>query len=152
MRNIGRVLGMTALAGSLVGALGGCAAPVKLAPSGPDPVASALNNAIAQQNQAAAFTRTADTKAAPAQLDKADGNITVSYRGEAADLMRRIALAQGLSFRVEGPLPHLPLYVAIDATDMRLVDLCREVGMQFGQRADLVLTPRSIEIRYRGQQ
>jgi defect-in-organelle-trafficking protein DotD len=152
MRNIGRVLSMTALAGLLVGMLGGCAAPVKLTPSGPDPVTSELNQAIAQQGQAAAFTRTADAKAPAAQLDKADGNITVSYRGEAADLMRRIAQAQGLAFRVEGPLPHLPLYVAVDTTNMRLVDLCREVGLQFGQRADLILTPRSIEIRYRGQQ
>jgi hypothetical protein len=144
--------------------LAGCAMSPPPAPArGPDPVAVALNAAIAQQNDPLApgamptFTRGADAAAhAPGASLDSSMDISVNYAGEAADLLSRIAKVEGIPFTVEGPVPHLPLFIRVDVTRVSLKDLCRNIGMQFGQRADLVMARNAagkttIAIRYRGQ-
>lgn len=146
-----------------VALLAGCAATPPAKAPGPDPVAIALNKAIAQQDDPLApgslptFTRGADAAAhAPGASLDSSMNISVDYAGEAADLLSRIAKVEGIPFSVEGPVPHLPLFIRVDVTRVTLKDLCRNIGMQFGQRADLVMGRNAagkttIAIRYRGQ-
>ena len=78
--------------------------------------------------------------------------VTLAYRGQAQPMLRRIAKQHGMTFAVEGPLPRLPLFVAVDARNVPLTQFCSNVGMQFGQRANLILGPHSIVIQYVGQQ
>lgn len=141
----------------------GCATQVPIQPAKPDPVAIALNKAIAQQDDPLApgalptFTRSADAAAhAPGASLDSSMDISVDYAGDAADLLSRIAKAEGIPFSVEGPVPHLPLFIHVDVTRVSLKELCRNIGMQFGQRADVVMGRNAagkttIAIRYRGQ-
>ena len=112
-----------------------------------DSVSAEINRAIEQQDRAAPFTRAADYTAPAARL-VGHGGITVSYRGSAAELLSRLAALRGLSFSVDGPLPHPALYVALDVTGDSLKDVCRRIGMQFGQRADLLYRRTGLTIRY----
>lgn len=92
----------------------------------------------------------ADAKAPVANLQAADGQVSIAYSGEAAVLMDKVARAKGMKFQVTGPQPRLPLFVTVAIKGGTWNQLYRDVGAQFGQRADLVLHDDGIEIRYRG--
>ena len=129
--------------------LSGCVAP----PVAPMPVTDAASTALArlivEVDDAQSHSATADAKPKPAVMS---GNrITVkSYIGEAANLLSRIARARGFTFVVTGPEPRLPLLVTVDVENVSFEDFLTHVGLQFGQRADVVLGESRIEIRYRG--
>jgi len=131
-------------------AMGGCATPpAPPPPAQPDEVRVALEQSMARIAKLPAHSGSADARAPEATL--AGGLITIrSYQNEAAKLLARVAAARGLKFRVNGPEPRLPLFVSIDVENVSLEEFLGAVGYQFGQRADLVLTNETIEIRYRG--
>lgn len=129
--------------------MAGCAAP-PVAPQSEDPVRLSLKKALEDGASLPAYSDAADLPARPAVL--AGESVTVrGYVGSADNLLRRMAEARGLKFQVTGPLPHLPLLVAVDVAGARFEDFLSFVGKQFGQRADLVLSDAGVEIRYRGQ-
>lgn len=78
--------------------------------------------------------------------------VTVSFQGDSADLLSKVAAARGLQFKMTGPRPFLPLPVHVDVVNATYEEFLANVGHQFGQRADLVLTNGAIEIRHRGHQ
>lgn len=126
--------------------LSGCATPPPPAPVGVDPARAALELALARQADLPSHAVSADAPAAPAAI----GNtVTIrGYAGEAASLLARVAKARGMAFKVTGPQPHLPLLVTVDAKEQDFVDFLRDLSLQFGQRASLVLGQAHIEIRY----
>lgn len=128
----------------------GCATPPPPPQQLQDPVAIALEKVIAEGVEQPIHSVNADTKAVPAKMN--GDRITIrSYVGDAANLLNRLAKARGMVFKINGPEPRLPLLVTVDVESVSLNDLLTEVGFQFGQRADLVLGDKRIEIRYRGQ-
>lgn len=83
--------------------------------------------------------------AVPANLS---GNtMTVIWEGDAAEILKRIAVAQKLEFRVGGPQPRLPLPVFIKLRNATLAEALTTIGEQCGGRADVVLTDSTIELR-----
>lgn len=136
------------LASVIAGALLGCAtqAPPPVA-STPDESRRLIEQAIARSTELPAGTANADARMPPAVMGQ--GGMYITYGGEGKDLLRRVAVARGLAFRVRGPQPHLPLFVIVDAKNVPFEEFLGDVGAQFGQRADLVLTNDAIEVRYR---
>lgn len=123
-----------------------CAAPPPAAQ--PDSVDLALRAAI-DEHRLPSHAQSADAPAQPARLSGAVLTVR-QYVGDAAVLLQRVATSRGLTFRVTGPEPRLPLLIAIDVEGVPFETFLSDVGYQFGQRADLVLTAGGIEIRYRG--
>lgn len=127
----------------------GCATPPPpAAPPVSDPIADRLQEAIVKISALPEFTRSADNQAPAAQLGAL---VTASFQGDAAQLLRRVADARGMELKIRGPKPYLPLVVHVDAVNQPIDDFLKDVGYQFGQRADLVVADGAIEIRYRGQ-
>ena len=123
--------------------------PVQAPPAGDKEVASMLESALSSAQAQSPGTRGADAVMKPA---KASGpSIAIKYAGDARDLLRQVSASRDLRFAVRGPQPHLPLFVIVDVRDVSFEEFLTDVGSQLGQRADLVLTDKSIEVRYRGQ-
>lgn len=130
--------------------IAGCSTPPAKAPPGsPDAVRVELEKSMDRIAKQAPHTGHADVKAPESDLNS--NSITIrNYQNDAARLLSRVAAARGLKFLINGPEPRLPLFVSIDIVDASLEDFLGAVGHQFGQRADIVLTKETIEIRYRG--
>lgn len=131
-----------------LGALFGCASkPPPPAPPAPDESRKMLEQAIARSMGLPATTASANAKPAGAVLGGT--GLYINYAGDAKDLLRKVAAAQSLTFRVRGPQPHLPLFVIVNLQDAAFEEFLSDVGAQFGQRAVLALTNDAIEVRYR---
>ncbi|MEJ8837664.1 DotD/TraH family lipoprotein [Ramlibacter sp. AN1133] len=128
--------------------LAGCAStPLPPEPAAADESKVLLDGALQRAEVLPASTSSASSKAKPLNLQEA--RFSMNYAGEGKVLLKQVAAARGLTFRVLGPQPHLPLFVIVDSKDSTLEELLRDVGLQFGQRADLALTDKAIEVRYR---
>ena len=145
MTHISRTLGAGAVAAALL-ALGGCATPPEPTPSS-DPVAVQLDRLFQKSASQASFTGSADAKAPAPRM--ADGKLWVTWRGDANDLLKNLEPVTGQKLSVTGPTPRLPLYVQVHALGVSVDEVMRDIGYQLGQRADLVLLPSGVEIRYR---
>lgn len=77
-------------------------------------------------------------------------SVTVVWQGDADSLLRKVAHARGMDFKVYGPFPRQSLPVFVNMSGVPYGEFMKDVGHQFGQRADLILTNNLIEIRYRG--
>lgn len=88
-----------------------------------------------------------DDTAIPEELKR---TISVTWSGPVGPLVRRLAIRADYLFVSVGTDPRAALIVNIDAHDRSLVDVLRDVGLQAGQRADLVIDTehKKIEIRY----
>ena len=75
--------------------------------------------------------------------------VSVSYQGSAADLMKAVAASRGESFKVTGPQPHTPIFVFVETENQPFNEFLRDLSLQFGQRADIARTNSGFEIRYR---
>lgn len=73
--------------------------------------------------------------------------ITVRWKGNAAEVLRKIAAAKGLRFAEVGRPIASPM--SIDATNTDFVSVLENIGTQLGGRADVVLKSDSLEIHYR---
>jgi defect-in-organelle-trafficking protein DotD len=129
-------------------ALAGCATPPPPpAPAAPDESKVLLDTALRRAETLPASTSSASAKAQEPKLGEA--SFSMDYAGEGKVLLKQVAASRGLSFRVVGPQPHLPLFVIVNLQNVSFEDLLRDVGAQFGQRARLALTNTAIEVRYR---
>jgi hypothetical protein len=124
-----------------------CTTPPQTPPAQDAQSAQLLSTAIKRAEGASKGTASADAKPRAAQM--AGGQVSISFAGEAKDLLRQMSATRAVTFRVRGPEPHLPLFVIVDVQNVSLEEFLADVGAQFGQRADLVLTDTSIEVRYR---
>lgn len=145
MTHFSRTLGAGAVAAALL-ALVGCATPPAPSPSS-DPVAVQLDRLFKKSADQAAFTGSADAKAPAPRM--AEGKLWVTWRGDANDLLKNLEPVTGQKLSVTGPTPRLPLYVQVHAIGVPVDEVMRDIGYQLGQRADLVLLPSGVEIRYR---
>jgi defect-in-organelle-trafficking protein DotD len=140
-----RTIGAGAVAAALL-ALAACTTPPAPAPT-TDPAAEQLDRLFQKSAGLPAFTGSADAKAPAPRM--VDGKLWVTWRGDANDLLRKLEPVTGQKVSVTGPTPRLPLYVQVHAIGLPVDEVMRDIGYQLGQRADLVLLPSGVEIRYR---
>lgn len=134
-----------------VGVLGVLSACTALPPAVPvqiDPVATVLDEAIAKKS-----TQKATGPEVTPLLPKYGDRVSVSFLGDATTLLSDVVKGRGLgwSFSVGGPQPRLPIYVQVNVKDVAFNDFMGEVAQQLGQRADIVMNGKAIELRYRAQ-
>lgn len=110
-------------------------------------VRDALQRTLVRVQQTPAWSNGADRQAP--RPDFTSDLISVSWQGDASVLLAEVAKQRGLKFRVTGPTPRMPIFVFVDVNGMPYLDFLRDVGLQFGQRAHVVLGDESLEIRYR---
>lgn len=129
--------------------LGACQnTPLQQAPA-VDPAAQKLEAAIKSVPPAAAMSVGPESAfAKPVYSPK----VTVSYLGDARNLLEDAAKGNGMTFLITGPEPRLPIYVQIHAKELTLEAFLEQVARQLSQRADVVMRNgrKTIELRYRG--
>lgn len=78
------------------------------------------------------------------------GLTTIDWSGPVEPLLRQIANASNYQVRTLGTPPAIPVLVTVNAKNVMLGDVLRDVGYQAGKRANIVVFPgsRVIEIRY----
>ena len=130
---------------ALITVLAGCAsvpAPQQTA-SQPDPVAVALDQVLKTPQPVV------EADMAKPQPHISWGSTTVEYFGDAAVFLGEVAKQVGVSFRVTGPQPGMPIFVRVQSKDEDLTEVLRRVALQLGGRADVVLRNDAIELHYR---
>ncbi len=88
---------------------------------------------------------------APDPSDYGMSNLTsMNWSGPIEPLVTQIAKASGYQLRVSGVSPAIPVLVSINAKNIPLGQILRDAGYQCGDRADIVVFPRSkvIELLY----
>lgn len=145
---IGFVIGMLGLAG-----LTGCAAaPLgtpKVATPGMPNIQAALNRAIERTDAAVAqLNGVPVTELAAAHLPavipaELQQPIRWHYRGHLVHAVRTLAKIVGYQAIVERAHPHHPIPVTIAASHEPVMTVIRELGIQAGARADVVVDPRT---------
>lgn len=155
---------ITALIGSAL--LAGCGstkkdgfsngAPQLVAP--PDNVSAMLADAADRASNAletlaaVEYARTptqqiAPVSNAPVELRRA---ITVNWIGPVETITKKMADRAGYSFRAMGARPPVPIVVSVDAQNMPVIDVLRDIGLQLGAQADVRVDSgqKSVEVHY----
>lgn len=134
----------------LAAVLAGCAVAPASESKPEDPAVASVDKALQRsKNDLPEFT--ASSTAKPSAAKEKGPTISLDYAGEAKVLLARLAKANGMEYRTLGPQPHLPLFVVINVKDARLSEVLRDAGEQFGERADLFLKDKAIEVVYRAR-
>lgn len=76
--------------------------------------------------------------------------VTIDWSGPIEPLLEQIAEASAYTVRVLGVEPAIPVMVYLDKTNRPLGEILRDAGYQCGQKADIVVYPKTkiIELRY----
>lgn len=121
--------------------LAGCASHPQEAAPPVDPLGDALTRS-SERVEAALL------ELARASISKKDagGGITVDWVGEASPVVASIAQQMGKRFLLAGR-PGVSLPVSIKESGIRPEDALKIIGVQLGERADLVLMDDAIEMR-----
>lgn len=84
---------------------------------------------------------------APIEMRRA---MTVQWVGPVEPIVKNLANRANYSFLLVGSAPPIPIVVSVDATNMPVIEILRDIGLQIGMRADVrVDGPRKIvEIHY----
>ena len=86
-------------------------------------------------------------KGAIAILAHDAGRITIGVNADSKDVLAKIALQTGRSFRVEGPERPIQLNTVI--RDQSLVKVLTSIGNALGNNADVILRSNEIALRYK---
>ncbi len=80
-----------------------------------------------------------------------DGLTSIDWSGPIEPIVKRIADATNYKFRVLGHAPAAPVLVNIAARNTPIGTVLRDIGLQCGQQADIVVYPKTriIELRYK---
>lgn len=78
------------------------------------------------------------------------GTTTIDWSGPVEPLVQQMARAANYRLRVLGHSPAIPVLVTINAKNVMLGDVLRDVGFQCGERASVLIFPESrvVELRY----
>lgn len=124
----------------------------------PDPVALRLSAAVdkasaALQTLAAveqARTPSASLQMPPSAPVELRRIVSVDWTGPVEPIVRTMADRAGYQLRVNGDKPQAPLVVSIMAREKSVIEVLRDIGLQAGQRADIVVDPsrKLVEVNY----
>lgn len=110
-------------------------------------LAAQIDAALARANNQPRWSTSLDDTASFASFNT--DAVSVSYQGSAADLLKAIAASRGVSFKVTGPSPHIPIFVFVEANGETFNAFMSDLDKQLGQRAVIVLKNTGYELRYR---
>ena len=84
---------------------------------------------------------------APQELRR---TMTVNWTGPIEPIVQRLADRAGYEMQVNGDVPPAPVVVTLTARQKMVIDVLRDLGLQAGQRADVVVDPerRVVELNY----
>lgn len=76
--------------------------------------------------------------------------VTVDWVGPIEPIMRKLADRAGYDLQVNGDTPPAPVVVNLNVKQKTVIDALRDLGLQAGQRADVVVDPdhRLVELNY----
>ena len=124
----------------------------------PDPVglrlASAVDKASAALQTLASVEQARNPSASIQQVPYAPQelrrSVTINWVGPIEPIMRRLADRAGYDMQVNGDLPPAPVVVTLNVREKSVIETLRDVGLQAGQRADVVVDPehRIVELNY----
>lgn len=132
--------------------------PVYATPVDPDPVGLRLAQAAERATQAQ--NKMAQIESFRTPLPTQDGlgaslpgtsQITsVTWTGPIDQITRTLSEMAGLSFKVTGKQPPLPMVVSVDAHQEPISKILQDIGAQAGRRADLIIDPmnRTLDLHY----
>ncbi len=132
--------------------------PVYATPVDPDPVGLRLAQAAERATQAQ--NKMAQIESFRTPLPTQDGlgaslpgtqQITsVTWTGPIDQITRTLSEMAGLSFKVTGKEPPLPMVVTVDAHQEPISKILQDIGAQAGRRADLIIDPmnRTLDLHY----
>ena len=112
-----------------------------------DKASNALQTLAAVEQSKAPAVAVQPIHNAPPELKRA---MTVTWMGPAEALVKKLANRASYSFITVGDRPPVPLTVNIDAENQPVIDILRDVGLQFGMRADIKVdgVQEMVEIHY----
>jgi len=124
----------------------------------PDPVALRLSGAVDKASAAlqtlAAVEQARNPGAnlqlppsAPVELRRI---VSVDWTGPIEPIARTLADRAGYQMQVNGDRPPVPVVISLIAREKSVIEVLRDVGLQAGQRADVVVDPsrRLVELNY----
>lgn len=124
----------------------------------PDPVglrlASAVDKASAALQTLASVEQARNPGVAVQQVPYAPQElrrtVSVNWIGPIEPVMRRLADRAGYDMQIHGDLPPAPIIVSLNVREKSVVETLRDIGLQAGQRADVVVDPehRIVELNY----
>lgn len=84
---------------------------------------------------------------APQELRR---TITVNWNGPIEPILQHIADRAGYEVQVNGDVPPAPVVVTLTARQKMVIDVLRDLGLQAGRRADVVVDPERhvVELNY----
>ncbi|MDD3372030.1 MAG: DotD/TraH family lipoprotein [Alphaproteobacteria bacterium] len=76
--------------------------------------------------------------------------VSLRWSGPIEQVSRILAERAGLRFRSSGRIPGIPLVVNVDAYQQPILHILRDIGLQAGSRADLLVDQNEgvVEVRY----
>jgi defect-in-organelle-trafficking protein DotD len=124
----------------------------------PDPLAlrlaAAVDKASASLETLASVEQARNPGAAVASVPYAPQElrrtVTLKWIGPVEPIMQRLADRAGYEMMVNGDLPPAPVVITLDVRQKMVIDVLRDVGLQAGMRADVVVDPerRVVELNY----
>ncbi len=132
--------------------------PVYATPVDPDPVglrlAQAAERATQAQNKMAqieSFRTPLPTQNGLAVSLPGTQQITsITWTGPIDQITRTLSEMAGLTFKVTGKEPPLPMVVSVNAHQEPIGKILQDIGAQAGRRADLIIDPmnRTLDLHY----
>lgn len=124
----------------------------------PDPIALRLAAAVDKASTALdtlasveqARNPAATIDMAPSAPQELRRSMSVEWVGPIETITQRVAERAGYKFLVSGDKPPAPVVVNITATEKTVVDILRDIGLQAGARADIIVNAEQkiVEVSY----
>lgn len=124
----------------------------------PDPVALRLSMAVDKASAALQTLASVEQArnpgvslqmppSAPAELRRV---VSVDWTGPIEPIAKSLADRAGYQVQINGDKPPVPLVVSVMAREKSVIEVLRDIGLQAGQRADVVVDPdrRLVELNY----
>jgi defect-in-organelle-trafficking protein DotD len=124
----------------------------------PDPVALRLAAAVDKASSALqtlasveqARNPSVTVQTAPYATRELRRTVSVEWVGPIEPLMQKLTDRAGYKMLVNGDKPPVPVVISVQSVEKSVVEVLRDVGLQAGQRADVIVDPerRVVELNY----
>jgi len=112
-----------------------------------DRASAALETLAAVEQARTPLASVAPVKDAPRELMR---SVSIEWAGPVEQITQRLAERVGYTFDVIGLRPPVPVVVTLKVVEKPVIDVLRDLGLQGGQRADVIVDAenKTIEVSY----